>query len=89
MSKTYANRKTLVFTGQMTAEVKEVLRGNMVLVTNVPANMTRFYQPLDLTANGSAKQFIASKFDDWYADQIATELESVKSLEKTILNCAF
>ena len=44
-----------VFTGQMTPEVKEVLKENNALVTNVPANMTRFYQPLDLTVNESAK----------------------------------
>ena len=37
-----------VFTGQMTSDVKDVLEVNNILVTNVPANMTRFYQPLDL-----------------------------------------
>ena len=40
-----------VFSGQMTSEDKEVLQENNVLLTNVPANMTRFYQPLDLTVN--------------------------------------
>ena len=36
-----------VFTGQMTSAFKEVLEENNTLVTNVPANMTRFYQPFD------------------------------------------
>lgn len=71
-----------VFTGQMTSEVKEVLEKNDILVTNVPANMTRFYQPLDLTVNGSAKRFIAKKFHNWYSQQISDELESGKSLEE-------
>ena len=43
-----------VFTWQMTSAIKEVLEENCILVTNVPANMTCFYQPLDLTVNGSA-----------------------------------
>ena len=63
-----------VFTGQMTSEVNKVLQENNILVTNVPANMTRFYQPLDLTVNGSAKRFIAKKFNGCYSDQISEEL---------------
>ena len=43
-----------VFTWQMTSAIKEVLEENCIIVTNVPANMTCFYQPLDLTVNGSA-----------------------------------
>ena len=43
-----------VFTGQMTSEVLSLLKENYISVTNVPANMTKFYQPLDLTVNGYA-----------------------------------
>ena len=57
-----------VFTGQMTSDVKDVLEVNNILVTDVPANMTRFYQPLDLTVNGSAKPFLAKEFNDWYSE---------------------
>lgn len=71
-----------VFTGQMTSEVKEVLQENNLLVTNVPANMTRFYQPLDLTVNGSAKRFLEKKFSSWYSQQVSDEIESGKSLEE-------
>ena len=34
-----------VFTGKVTLEIKEVLQENSILATNVPTNMTRFYQP--------------------------------------------
>ena len=34
-----------VFTRKMTSAVKVVLGENHILVTNVPANMIRFYQP--------------------------------------------
>ena len=54
-----------VFTGQMTSDVLNLLRDNKILLTNVPANMTKFYQPLDLTVNAYAKYFIARKFSDW------------------------
>ena len=67
---------TGVFTLQMTSEVKEVHQENNILVTNVHANMTGFYQPLDLTINGSAERFITKKFNAWYSDQISEELQS-------------
>ena len=70
-----------VFTGQMTAEVSKIFEESNILVTNVPPNMTKFYQPLDLTVNGSAKRFMAKKFNGWYSDQITEQLESGKALE--------
>ena len=69
----------IVFTGQMTTEVLDVITKNNIVVVNVPANMTKFYQPLDLTVNGHAKTFFKSKFSAWYADQISKQLnEGVK-----------
>ena len=70
-----------VFTGQMTSDVTKLLDDNHILVTKVPANMTRFYQPLDLTVNGNAKRFMAKKFNKWYSEEISKQLESGKSLE--------
>ena len=68
-----------VFTGQMTTEVLDVITKNNIVVVNVPANMTKFYQPLDLTINGHEKRFFKSKFSAWYADQISKQLnEDVK-----------
>ena len=65
-----------VFTGQMTTDVSNLFAENNILVTNVLPNMTRYYQPLDLTVNGSAKRFMAKKFNGWYSDQITQQLES-------------
>ena len=64
-----------VFTGQMTSDVLNLLRDNKILLTNVPPNMTKFYQPLDLTVNGYAKKFMARKFNDWYTHQVSTQLD--------------
>ena len=63
-----------VFTEQMTSAIKEVLEENHILVTNVPDYMTCFYQPLDLTVNGSTKGFFAKKFNSCYLQQISDEL---------------
>ena len=52
-----------------------LLKDNKILVTNIPANMTHFYQPLDLTVNGYAKKFMSRKFNSWYTDQISLQLE--------------
>ena len=71
-----------VFTGQMTSGVKGVFKESHILVTNVPPNMTRVYQPLDLTVNENAKRLVAKKFNSWYSQQICDELESGKPLEE-------
>ena len=41
----------------------------------VTVNLTHVFQPLDLTANGTAKEFLNGKFGDWYANQITKKLE--------------
>lgn len=64
-----------VFTGQKTSEVLDLLNANKILVTNVPPNMTKYYQPLDLTVNGYAKKFMSQKFSGWYTQQISLQLE--------------
>ena len=54
-----------VFTGQMTVDVLNTYGEANILIINVPANMTKYYQPLDLTVNGYAKRFLKSKFTEW------------------------
>ena len=58
----------------MTSDVLQALKDNDICVVNVPANMTKFYQPLYLTVNGHAKRFLKNKFSIWYAAQITRQL---------------
>ena len=55
-----ANQKGLlifnVFTGQMSSDVQEVIEKHNFIVVNVPGNMTKYYQVLDLTVNKYAKE---------------------------------
>ena len=54
-----ANQKVLVimdiFSVQMTAAVVDAFKEANICIVNVPANMTKFYQPLHLTVNGYCK----------------------------------
>ena len=51
-----------VFKGQCTNKVNHLLENLNIKVIYVPANMTHFFQPLDLTVSGSAKDFMKKKF---------------------------
>lgn len=55
-----------VFKGQKTDKVLSKLASLNVEVVSVPANMTHFFQPLDLTVNGEAKRFMKDQFTNWY-----------------------
>ena len=52
-----------VFTEQMTYDVKEVTEKHNFIVVNVPGNMTKYYQVLDLIVNKYAKAFTRKKFN--------------------------
>jgi len=71
-----------VFTGQMTTEVKEVIEIHNLIVVNVPANMTKYYQVLDSTVNKYAKAFARKKFNEWYAKEIHRQLDDGTPLEE-------
>ena len=56
-----------VFKGQMTPEIKEMLEKNDIELEKVPANMTKYYQPLDLTVNGFSNKHLKASFAEWYS----------------------
>lgn len=44
-----------IFTGQMNSSLKDVIGKQNLILVNVPENMTKYYQVLDLTVNNYAK----------------------------------
>ena len=70
-----------VFKGQKTAKVLSKLAAMNIEVVSVPANMTHFFQPLDLTVNREAKKFMKDQFTAWYSAQIHTQLDSGVALD--------
>ena len=59
-----------------------LLKDNKILVANIPANMTRFYQPFDLAVIGYANKFMSRNFNSWYSDQISLQLEKRVPIDK-------
>ena len=58
-----------VIKGQKTERVQHLIADNNCVCVFVPANMTNYFQPLDLTVDGPAKQFL------WYAREIAKQVD--------------
>ena len=58
------------FKEQTTDKVLNLLQTNDLMYVIVPPNCTDRLQPLDVSVNRAAKQFLRNKFENWYADQI-------------------
>ena len=54
-----------VFKGQKTDCVHNTIANNNCVSIFVPAIMINYFQPLDLTVNGAAEQFLEGKFQEW------------------------
>ena len=70
-----------VVTGQMTVEALNAYEEVNILIINVPTNMTKYYQPFDLTDNGYGKRFLKRKFTEWYLSQVRAYLDNGVSLD--------
>ena len=66
---------------QMTDKVKDKLATLNFELVAVPANMTHFFQPLDLTVNGPAKKFLWEDFNKCYATAVKQQIDSGKQLD--------
>lgn len=69
------------FKGQITSSVNQLLDANLIHVCLLPPNTTDLLQPMDLTVNKPAKEFIKKKFEQWYADQIMQQLDDDAEIE--------
>ena len=58
------------FSGQMTTSVLEKVEEEGIVVVMVPAGTTNRLQPLDVSTNKAAKDFLREKFRQWYASQV-------------------
>ena len=67
-----------IFKGQDNHTLKKLCAENNCDVVIVPHNLTNKFQPLDLSVNKTAKSFIQNKYNDWFADQVFTQLQNGK-----------
>ena len=70
-----------VFKGQMTVRVKDKLKSLNIVLVPIPANMTHFFQPLDLTVNASAKMFMRKQFTEYYSTAVRSQLVNGQEVE--------
>ena len=66
------------FKGQDNDTLKKLCDENKFDVVIVPHNLTNKFQPLTLLGNKAAKLFIQNKYNDWFADQVFTQLQNRK-----------
>ena len=62
------------FRGQVTSKVIDLLTEHNIHHCLLPPNTTDWLQPLDISVNKPAKQFLKKKFDEWYTDQIMQQI---------------
>ena len=70
-----------VFKGQVTDKVLKKLDLLNIEIVTAPANMTQFFQSLDLTVDRSAKQFTRKEFIMYYSDAVKQELDNQNQIE--------
>uniref|UniRef100_A0A1X7UUQ0 DDE-1 domain-containing protein n=1 Tax=Amphimedon queenslandica TaxID=400682 RepID=A0A1X7UUQ0_AMPQE len=68
------------FKGQFTDEILMQLEENNIFYVVVPANCTDRLQPLDVSVNRPAKEFLRSKFGEWYAEKVAMQMKDAGSV---------
>ena len=66
------------FKGQCTQDILKLLDTNNIDVVIIPPNCTDRLQPLDLSVNKPAKEYLRDKFQNWYASQIQRQLQAGK-----------
>ena len=71
------------FKGQLTSSVSEMLEANNIHVCLLPPNTTDLLQPIDLSVNKPAKDFLKRRFEDWYSEQLTKQLEGKRSNQPT------
>ena len=64
-----------VFKAQQTEDILALLEKHNIHVVRILANCTDRLQPVDLSVNKSVKEFMRSKFKEWYAAQVLKQLD--------------
>ena len=76
------------FKAQCTTAVLDLLRNNHIHIMIVPANCTDRLQPLDVSVNKAAKEFLRRQFQEWYSSKISSQLQAGSTVEAVDLRMA-
>lgn len=61
------------FKGQTTPRISKLLEENNLHTCLLPPNTTDKLQPMDVSINKPAKDFLRAKFEEWYADEVVQQ----------------
>lgn len=62
------------FRGQITEKFLSTLESNHLVYVTVPPNCTDKLQPMDLSVNKCAKDYLKKEFQTWYANEVARKV---------------
>ena len=76
------------FKGQVTVAVNDLLEQHNIHVCLLPPNTTDLLQPMDLSVNKPAKDFLRREFEQWYAEKVMSQLqgEDIEMVELPEIN---
>ena len=74
------------FSGQTTTSLLEKVEEEGVVVIFIPPGTTDRLQPLDVSTNKAAKDFLREKFRQWYAQEVEKELQTGTAAEAIQIN---
>ncbi len=67
------------FKGQITSAVTKILEENDIHVVLLPPNTTDLLQPMDLSVNKPAKDFLKRRFEEWYSGEVMKQVDESES----------
>lgn len=63
------------FKGQIASAVTELMEEKDIHVVLLPPNTTDLLQPMDLSVNKPAKDFLKRRFEEWYSGEVMKQLD--------------
>ena len=72
------------FKGQATKAVLDLLDEHNTHVCFLPPNSTDRLQPMDISVNKPIKNYMRKEFQEWYAEQIVSQIDSSNDTDSDI-----
>ena len=69
------------FKGQVTTKINDLLEANNIHVCLLPPNTTDTLQPMDMSVNKPAKDYLKRSFEQWYSDEVMKQLTGEADIE--------
>ena len=73
------------FKGQVVGSMTDLLELNNIHVCLLPPNTTDKLQPMDISVNKPAKDFLKRRFEDWYSQKVSEQLSDESDIQSTNL----